>query len=134
MHFNHVLSNFSVISFLLRLVFRDFIAISQISIFLVNVQKSMQILAYILRRNLPKFKFDCMVFRTYPRKVLHRNWTRVLWLHFDLAQQCHSSSVKFIPPPHKNVWILKRKIRTEIQLHYLVTWNKKVNVFDGFWP
>ena len=39
----------------------DFIVSSQISIFLVNVLKSMQILAYFWKRNFPNFKFDCFV-------------------------------------------------------------------------
>ena len=47
---------------------------SQLSIFLVNVLKNMQILAYFWRRNLPNFKFDCFVLRTCPRNLL--NWSR----------------------------------------------------------
>ena len=61
--------------------------------FLVNILKNMQIFAYFWRRNLPNFKFDCIVLRTCPQNLL--NWSRRSCQKFPfsevLAQGCLSS-------------------------------------------
>ena len=57
---------------------------------LINMQKTVS-LNYFWRRNLPNFKFNCIVLRTCLRMPMHRNWTGVLstHFHFEMAEGCY---------------------------------------------
>ena len=85
---------------------------------LINMQKMVS-LNYFWRRNLPNFKFNCIVLRTCPQMPMHRNWTGVLstHFHFEMAEGC-PPSVKTIFTTHFSPFINKFSQPKSILIHW----------------